>query len=126
MLTIVPNMYGSVGMLQKLLNRGAYDVHVRLDRADLASAHASMRVVDCGFLSPVGFGVVNPGKRVLPRAIVGALARASKLPRMIDRVVTLPKWPILAPHLYCIAEAYAKTTTDRVPDAMSTVPPLSF
>lgn len=115
MLTVVPNMYGTVGWLQKHLNRQAFDVHVRIDLTDLVQAHDGMQIVEVERLAPVGFGVVNPGSKFLPRAVVSAMARLSELPRAIDNAVPLPKTRILSPHLYCIARAQPMTESDNQP-----------
>jgi SAM-dependent methyltransferase len=39
LLTVIPNLAGVLGPIQKLINRPVYDVHVPLDRDALAAAH---------------------------------------------------------------------------------------
>src|SRR5439155_16374620 len=38
MLTVIPNFVGLLGTLQRLVNQSVYDIHVPLDKDDLASA----------------------------------------------------------------------------------------
>jgi SAM-dependent methyltransferase len=40
MITVIPNMTGLVGWMQKMADRAVYDVHVPLDRAALRRVHA--------------------------------------------------------------------------------------
>lgn len=103
MLTIVPNMHGTVGFLQKRLNRKAFDVHVALTPRDLRHAHSALSATEYGYLSPAGFGVVNHGYKPLPRAIIGVLARLSNLALTIDERRRLPRTRALSPHCYCVA-----------------------
>lgn len=72
MVTVVPNMYGSIGAVQRVLNRPVYDKHVALDPDELAAAHrgAGLEVVSSSWELPSHFGVNNlngvpPGARRL-------------------------------------------------------------
>jgi SAM-dependent methyltransferase len=103
MLTVVPNMYGTVGLLQRSLNRAAYDVHIRLTPDDLARAHAGLNDVRAGYLSAMGYGVVNHGYRWPGRGIVGALARVSNMVARLDSRLALPRTQAFSPHCYCTA-----------------------
>lgn len=103
MLTIVPNMHGTVGALQKCLNRRAFDVHVALTPRDLRHAHSGLSATEYGYLSPVGYGVVNHGYKPLPRAVVGFLSRASMPLLALDERHRLPRTRMFSPHAYCIA-----------------------
>lgn len=69
-LTIIPNVNGIPGLLQRTLDRDVYDVHVPLDASLLADAHikAGLSVSRCEYLLSANFAVVNhPGLR--PRAL---------------------------------------------------------
>ena len=61
LITIIPNMSGLMGWLQRRLDKSAYDVHVALDREDLASYHsrAGLEVDTCEYFLPVYLGVLN-------------------------------------------------------------------
>jgi len=62
-LTLIPNMRGSVGALQKTLARAIYDIHVPLSSLDLARAHAEagLSLKASGYLLPAHYGVCNQG-----------------------------------------------------------------
>lgn len=61
LLTLIPNMAGLNGNLQRLLDRSVYDIHVPLTRTGLASAHekAGLTVQQCDHLLTMGINVVN-------------------------------------------------------------------
>lgn len=99
LLTVVPNMHGTVGTLQRILNRRAFEVHVALTPQDLVRASQS-EVLQADYLGGAGYGVINPGDAWLSRAIVGALARVSVLAR------DLPVSRAFSPHLYCLSRVY--------------------
>jgi hypothetical protein len=102
LLTIIPNMHGAVGLAQKLLDRSIYDVHVRITPAELTRAHGSLRVIECAYLMPANFGVVNPGRSATAQRIVTNLARASNA---VCRVAPrLPATRAFSPYVYCLAE----------------------
>lgn len=111
MVTIVPNMTGLPGFLQKQLNRPVYDKHVPLDSIGLRQAHvdAGLNVLDAGYLISTNFGVLNltglptgnlswAAKRVL----LAALGRVSLLGWLAEP--TLPPLQPLAGYVYCVAD----------------------
>jgi 2-polyprenyl-3-methyl-5-hydroxy-6-metoxy-1,4-benzoquinol methylase len=59
--TIIPNMRGITGWLQRLVNRPVYDIHVPLTPVGLQQAHraAGFQEVSSGYLGSVGTEVVN-------------------------------------------------------------------
>jgi SAM-dependent methyltransferase len=61
MITIIPNMVGLIGWIQKLINRPVFDIHVLLDSHDLAESHklSSFQVMDCNYFMSTHFGVCN-------------------------------------------------------------------
>lgn len=113
LLTLIPNMRGSVGALQRAVAPSVYRVHVPLSAHDLAAAHAAagLRVVDSGYLQPMGFSVVNfnepSASRVgywMRRLAVAGLARISWASWWIDRHARLPRSVLFSPWAYCVAE----------------------
>lgn len=73
LVTIIPNLAGSIGAVQKLLDRSVYDVHVPHDRESLRAAHAAagLRVRSAEYLLAVNFGVLNISRLApSPRALV--------------------------------------------------------
>jgi SAM-dependent methyltransferase len=111
-LTIIPNMRGSVGLLQRLCAPSIYAVHIPLSVAELAAAHGpGLTVVESGYLLPAGFGVVNFYEPGLSRAAfwtrrltVSALGRLSWASWFVDKYVSLPRTESFSPYCYCIAE----------------------
>jgi len=62
-LTNIPNMRGTTGFVQKILNRRIYDIHVPLTPSQVKSAHeaAGLSVIEAGYFLSTNFGVVNLG-----------------------------------------------------------------
>lgn len=59
-ITVVPNMYGLVGILQKWFDREVYDKHFILGRKLLEQAHRkSFTVQHCDYFLPANFNVIN-------------------------------------------------------------------
>jgi 2-polyprenyl-3-methyl-5-hydroxy-6-metoxy-1,4-benzoquinol methylase len=114
MLTVIPNMNGAVGMVQKFVAPSIYKVHVPLDLGQLRAAHmrAGLEVTASGWHMPVGFGVVNfhePGasgfQLQVRRGVVGALSRLSRVAWLWDEgVIRIPGSRLLSPYAFCIAE----------------------
>lgn len=61
MITIVPNMVGWVGKVQKHLNRQVFDIHVPIGLEDLQTAHqrAGLTPLQTDYLCSANFGTVN-------------------------------------------------------------------
>ncbi len=111
--TMIPNLAGLTGSLQKLVDRKIYDIHVPLDDAALAVAHrqAGMQVVECLYVVCSNFGVLTIGDRA------GVAAQFKRLFRLglmglsaatwaIDRyIVTIPPSRFLSPYIVCVARA---------------------
>jgi len=59
--TIIPNMTGLMGRIQKFVNRAVYDIHVPLDHRALIEAHraAGLNLLDCNYLMGFNLMVVN-------------------------------------------------------------------
>jgi len=111
--TMVPNLAGSLGSIQRVLNRPVYDIHVPLDREALAEAHrgAGYAVQSCEYFIATSFGVCNlngvPARSaagVLKKAALAVLARLSTLEWMLEGL-TGP-WPVsrsFSPYINCVA-----------------------
>jgi 2-polyprenyl-3-methyl-5-hydroxy-6-metoxy-1,4-benzoquinol methylase len=90
LITVVPNMHGIVGMLQKLVDPAVYRVHVPLSPAELAEAHRScgLSVISAHHVMTANFSVVNfsgPGSRVAPRFGLRLASWTSKLIWTLER-----------------------------------------
>lgn len=93
--TIIPNMTGLIGRLQKLVNRGVYDIHVPLDVPALTEAHraAGLSLIDCYYLNSFNLMVVNTRNaqagfvgRTLRKALAYAFMAISHLAWPIERL----------------------------------------
>jgi 2-polyprenyl-3-methyl-5-hydroxy-6-metoxy-1,4-benzoquinol methylase len=59
-ITSIPNMVGLVGYIQKIANRGVFDIHVPLDDRALAASHEpSLQVISCRYFLTVNWKVIN-------------------------------------------------------------------
>ena len=65
LVTLVPNMYGFTGGLQRLVDRQVYDLHVALSPEQLSHAHirSGLNVKTSVYLGTLNLGVVNLDRR---------------------------------------------------------------
>jgi 2-polyprenyl-3-methyl-5-hydroxy-6-metoxy-1,4-benzoquinol methylase len=61
MVTNIPNLTGLMGLIQKLINRNVFDIHVPLSLEKVLEAHhkSMLEAVSCNYFLCVNFGVVN-------------------------------------------------------------------
>ena len=113
MITSIPNMRGLCGLVQKLLNRPAFDVHVPLDAETLAAAHeqAGLQVLRCNYFMSTNFGVVSLNGiatrspiGLFKKIALGGLIRFSQLVWIMEDFVGLiaPN-SISSPYINCVA-----------------------
>lgn len=109
-MTLVPNMRGSVGWVQKLVDPGVYNVHVPLSPDDLAAAHreCGLEVLQAGHLMTACYGVVNfSGKdcRVNERLGLRLASCVSKTVWLLESA-GMPSFPnaVTSPYVYVIAQ----------------------
>lgn len=109
LITIVPNMNGIPGSLQKHLDRDVYDIHVPLDRASLASAHAmaGLEQTSCDYLLFANLNVVNVDRRRerwFYRPFVRARSWASKGFWILEETLApFPPNRLTSPYIGCVA-----------------------
>jgi hypothetical protein len=86
MITVIPNMVGAIGLIQRRLDRTVFNSHVPLDKELLCEAHqaAGLRVMDCDYFLSTNFGVCNlpdlPIRTIswyIKKATLAALRRVS-------------------------------------------------
>jgi 2-polyprenyl-3-methyl-5-hydroxy-6-metoxy-1,4-benzoquinol methylase len=114
MITLIPNLTGTPGLLQRRLDRSIYDVHVPLTAAELERAHQAvgLTVVECRYFLSTGFGVLRAGDGSNPtlanrmkRRVIRLLEGGSAgLWWLEDRTSPLPASGLFAPFVYCVAE----------------------
>jgi SAM-dependent methyltransferase len=72
LVTVIPNLQGLMGAVQRVLDPAVYRVHVVLSAAELAAAHSSsgLEVMQARYLMSVNLSALNfngPGSRIPPR-----------------------------------------------------------
>lgn len=113
-LTMIPNMRGLPGMIQKALNRKVYEAHVPLTPERLRDAHirAGLTVAEARYVLSTNFGVVNlvglDPKRLstrLKRLTLQVLNLFSATIWTIERIVRreLPASRLLSPYVLVMA-----------------------
>jgi len=112
-ITLIPNLTGLPGALQRVLDRSIYDLHVPLRAEELQRAHkaAGLSPVECRYFLSSGFGVLRagagddltPGQRHKRRAIRLLEGASMSLWWLENRTRPLPSRRILAPFIYCVA-----------------------
>jgi 2-polyprenyl-3-methyl-5-hydroxy-6-metoxy-1,4-benzoquinol methylase len=109
MVTVIPNMNGLVGRLQKWLGREVYEVHVPLDARKLQQAHevAGLKVLRCEYFCFLNFGVLNLNR--IRQSFLGlwfsrTLNAISAATWMLERIgVGLPANRITSPYVICVS-----------------------
>lgn len=110
MLTMIPNMAGSLGFLAKIINRAVYDIHVPYDREDLRYGHdrGRLQLVSCEYFGSSNFGVLSScvnNSEGLKWQVYLWLSRLSKVGFMIERKFwRLPATKLLSPYILAVAE----------------------
>lgn len=109
--TMIPNMAGILGLLQKHIDRTVYDVHVPLSRKILIAAHeaAALEVRDsCNFMS-INLNVVNSTQHAgtaYGRLLRRVLSVSSKLIWIFERhVLRLPANAFTSPYILVLAKS---------------------
>jgi 2-polyprenyl-3-methyl-5-hydroxy-6-metoxy-1,4-benzoquinol methylase len=108
LLTLVPNLAGVAGIIQKYLCRRIYDTHVVLDRDALAAIHrdAGLEVRSCEYFMGVNWAVVNLSclPRCLPGLAVGVQLGLSAPFWLIERMgMHIPPNRVTSPYVLCVA-----------------------
>jgi hypothetical protein len=109
-LTIIPNMTGITGFLQKrTMNRSIFNLHKQLDASQLGNLHseAGLAVVQADYLLPLGLGVLNPGDKppLLTKVIFAVCKIVTALIWTLDFVLlrSLPRLQLFSPYVVCAA-----------------------
>ena len=108
MVTVVPNMKWSVGMLQRYFSREVYQAHEIIDPIRLRAAHeaAKLQVLENDYFLFVNYGVVNPGDALaLPkRALFTALKAMTGAVWAVEMLVgSLRPNAVTSPYVLCVA-----------------------
>src|SRR5215203_5685584 len=115
MITIIPNVRGSIGLIQKLFNPVVLDLHVPLGPRELADAHrrAGLANARSGYFVSTNFGVVNlhglDGRSLTTRVksvISLGLARLSQVVWLVEQTsrIRLPARRAWAGYVVCVGD----------------------
>lgn len=114
LITQVPNMHGAVGLLQRLVDPGVYNVHVPLSPTELADAHRAcgLQIIDARHLMTACFSVVNfsgPDSRVSARVGLRLTSWLSKAIWIIEGL-GIPSVPngLTSPFVFVVAQKSAR------------------
>lgn len=107
MLSLIPNMRGLPGFLQKRFDRALYDVHVPLAAEEFAQAHtaAGLEVMAVRYFMSMDLYVlhVDPARRLLGNAV--KWSRAALMRGIWAAEIAIGSWPnrFTAPHMICVS-----------------------
>jgi len=109
MVTVIPNMNGLVGRLQKWLAREVYDVHIPLDAKALRRAHeaAGLEILRCEYFCFLHFGVLTLNR--IRQSFLGlwfsrGLNAISAATWILERMgVRLPANRLTSPYVVCVS-----------------------
>jgi 2-polyprenyl-3-methyl-5-hydroxy-6-metoxy-1,4-benzoquinol methylase len=96
LITIVPNLSGIIGFIQKRLDRKVFDLHICLDKPALieSAKKARLKTILVDYLVPLNFGILNTNciKKTnlfypIKRLLMILLSRASLLVWFIDKIL---------------------------------------
>jgi 2-polyprenyl-3-methyl-5-hydroxy-6-metoxy-1,4-benzoquinol methylase len=113
LITNIPNMVGSIGYIQKIVNKPVYDIHKLIDTLSLAKAHecAGLEVLQCDYFMATGFGVNNLAdvpegslSWFLKKVFLGVLSRLSMLVWLMEEVMgEFSTRKMFSPYINCVA-----------------------
>ncbi len=114
LVTVIPNMVGLIGTLEKMINRPVYDIHVPLDPGNLTNAHRlpKLEVLQCDYFLSTHFGVLNLNgldpkslNWKIKNIFLKALLHLSKLAWLYEGAFSRFKPnKFLAPYINCLAQ----------------------
>ena len=108
LITSIPNMLGFNGLLQKIINRPIFDIHVPLNIDTLMRVHQinGLRIISCNYFLFANLGVVNIEnlKETLFYKVVRLRSWVNEVVWIFERVVPALKpnrWS--SPYINCVA-----------------------
>ncbi|NCQ56000.1 MAG: class I SAM-dependent methyltransferase [Alphaproteobacteria bacterium] len=103
--TLLPNIPGIIGKLQKILDKDVYDVHVPLTKEDILKAHQKCdhNIEFCEYFMPLNLGVVNIESlngKWYAKSLKRLFSIISKLTWLFDKYIfKLPKTTFFSPYI---------------------------
>lgn len=113
-ITLIPNMVGMIGILQKYFNREIFNNHVPLTPKEIKCAHenAGLTVTNCSYWLFTNFGVVNLRgmndtniSSLIKKGVNQVLWRFSNMVWLFEKLgLRIPANRLTSPYIMCIAE----------------------
>lgn len=113
LLSLIPNMNGIIGFLQKIIARDVYDVHVPLSKKQFAAAHqqAKLNLNNCDYFMTMNLNVVNLGSfspNYLNKFIQRSFSSLSKLTWILEKYgIKIPKSSLTSPYIIALTNVDA-------------------
>ncbi len=110
LLTLIPNIPGVIGFIQKYVDRAVYDIHVPLTQKKLALAHhaANLNLQTCDYFMSINLSVVNSGtfsSHPFNKYLRHTLSALSKICWMIEKYgIKIPKNKFTSPYIIALAK----------------------
>ena len=105
MITLIPNMNGLVGFVQKKVNRDIFDLHIPLTNNDLRAAHceSGFECLFSDYFTFANFYVVNPGNTSINLAL-RTLQLLTKAIWLLENIThPFPANRCTSPYIVCVA-----------------------
>jgi len=113
LVTNIPNMVGSIGAIQKMVNKPVYDIHQLIDPLILREAHerVGLEVIECDYFMSTSYGVnnlagvsTNSAGGFLKKVFLGVMARVSiAIWAIEEKVGEFTPRKFASPYVNCIA-----------------------
>ena len=110
LLTLIPNMSGIVGLIQKYVDRLVYDVHVPLTKKQFIMEHqkADLSLENCDYFMSINLNAANSGSfagHAFNTYLRHLLSGTSKIFWMLEKQgLTFPKNGVTSPYLIAVAK----------------------
>lgn len=108
MIMNIPNLTGLVGLIQRLMNRNVFNIHVPLSLAKIMEAiqKSMLKQVSCNYFLSVNFGVVNYENlkgSILYTCILQCFCWLNKTIWFIERLLPIKPNRWSSPYINCVA-----------------------
>jgi 2-polyprenyl-3-methyl-5-hydroxy-6-metoxy-1,4-benzoquinol methylase len=111
--TSIPNMHGTIGVIQRHINKPFFEIHNPLDKLGLAQAHerVGLEVLQCEYFMSINFGVLSltGGQdqwlvRQAKAGLIGGLMLATYLVWLLEEATgPLGSNALTSPYINCVA-----------------------
>jgi 2-polyprenyl-3-methyl-5-hydroxy-6-metoxy-1,4-benzoquinol methylase len=108
MITIIPNLSGVIGIIQRIINRPVFNMHVTLDRSALEEAHRSsgLEGISCAYFlfASLLLNIENLRSTPFYNVAIRLISWSTKAMWMAERTIPLlrpNRWT--SPYIVCVA-----------------------